>query len=70
MNTDNTFLRYSEYDAADNEIPGSEQFLSINDLEQCGPPVNDNDCELSNDGFLYYRLNEDEFVRLERPEEE
>lgn len=51
MNTSNTFLRYFKTDKNDQEI--DEQFVSIDDLDYSGCPIDDNGDDLDRDENLY-----------------
>ena len=61
MNTSNTFLRYFKTDKNDQEI--DEQFVSIDDLDYSGCPIDDNGDDLDRDENLY-KFDGENYVKI------
>lgn len=60
MNTTQVFLRYFWSDEDCNEIPDTQQFVSISEIDDSGPPTDEAGNVMDNDGLVYFKVSDKE----------
>lgn len=53
MLTSQVFLRCFKSDENGNEIPGTTQYVSVSEIADIGPPIDEKGNVTDNDGILY-----------------
>jgi len=60
MLTSQVFLRYFQSDENCNEIPDTEVFVSVADLDYSGCPIDDDGNNFDHDGLVYFKVSDKE----------